>query len=143
MKKATLGITILLLALAILAGCAPAASLAGEWERTDTASPLYGMILKVEETSNGYVAKITYLTDISKEYTFKTGATKWKDITPTKEDHVYILQDYTINAINGKSSWSDMYMKFDPSQPNEIYLWAVEDGVNFMASNKQTYRRLK
>lgn len=146
MKKLLSLMTVLLMF--ILVGCSSgdssnSKSLIGEWERIDTSSPLYGMIVKVEESSDGYVGKITYLTDVAKDADFKTGMTKWKDINLTETKNQYEFKDFTINALDGEESWSDMIMIFDPAKPDEIKIHSVSDETNFMSSNDQTYRRVK
>ena len=126
----------------IFSGCSGQKGVVGEWERTDASSPLYGMIIKVEETPNGYIGKIIYLTDLAKEYNFKTGQTKWATFKPVIEGRQYIIKDFTINAIDFEESWSEMMLKFNPYQPDEIKILAVDDEPNFMDSNEQTYKRV-
>ena len=74
---------------------------------------------------------------------FKTGMTKWKDINLTETKNQYEFKDFTINALDGEESWSDMIMIFDPAKPDEIKIHSVSDETNFMSSNDQTYRRVK
>lgn len=125
-----------------LTGCQANKSIEGEWERADAASPLYGMVVKIEKSSDGsYVGKIISLTGVAKENGFKTGGTKWSSMKPTNEANQYFIKDLTINALDGEKSWTDMILEFDPKNPDEIKIASVEKTTNWFGSNSQTYRR--
>lgn len=142
MKKLIYVIFSVALICAALAGCNKATgTIEGEWERADAGSPLYGAVIKIEKSGDGYVGKIISLTDVAKDAGFRTGDTKWKSIEPTGETNQYSVKDLTINAIDGEKSWSDMLIQFNPSNPNEIKIDSVDSGLNLFGSNSQTYRR--
>lgn len=143
MKKFICGVLSVFCMTIFLIGCNQnTGSLEGEWERADASSPLYGSVIKIEkEDENSYVGKIISLTDVAKDAGFRTGDTKWRSIEPTGENNQYSLKDLTINALDGEKSWSDMLLQFNPANPNEIKIEAVNAGVNVFGSNSQTYRR--
>ena len=143
MKRFICGILSVFCIMVFFAGCSQnSGSLEGEWERADASSPLYGSVIRIEKVDeDSYVGKIISLTDVAKDAGFRTGDTKWMSIEPTGEDNQYSLKDLTINAIDGEKSWSDMLLQFDPTNPNEIKIDAVDAGINIFGSNSQTYRR--
>lgn len=116
-------------------------TLEGYWERSDTESSLYSMVIRVEKTETGYVGMIVDAPDTAKEIGFKTGETKWRDIQETDGDvepgqTCYVFDDLTKNRLDEKISYTAMSFVFDSNDPDTLIMVGIDD------DSTATYRRI-
>ena len=107
-------------------------TLEGYWERTDTNSRLYGMVIRVEKTDDGYVGMIVDLPDTAKDAGFKSGEMKWCNIQEENGDTepgqtYYIFDDLTKNSVFKETSYTAVSFVFDINDPDELIMNDIDD----------------
>lgn len=122
----------------------------GYWERANTDSNLYSMVIRIEQTDNGFVGKIIEIPDTARDAGFKTGETKLKNIqeaenteTDSKYESlkVYTMGDLTKNRLFKDISYYECRTWIDPENPDEFKLYPVKESDQ-EGWNHPLYRRI-